>query len=74
LVSDHVGLSAYVSEQQLGWVCKLEADDIKETILKAFYDQERVQKIRQLAPEIIRKDFDDRVLVNRYLDMYKGLV
>jgi glycosyltransferase involved in cell wall biosynthesis len=74
LVSDHVGLSAYVSERQLGWVCKLEANDIKETILKAFYDQERVQKIRQLAPEIIRKDFDDQVLVNRYLELYKGLV
>jgi glycosyltransferase involved in cell wall biosynthesis len=73
LVSDQVGLSGYVCEQQLGWVCKLEANNIKETILSAFHDQEKRQKIRQLAPEIIRKDFDDRVLVNRYLEMYKGL-
>jgi glycosyltransferase involved in cell wall biosynthesis len=74
LVSDKVGLSDYVSEQQLGWLCKLEADDIKETLLNAFHDQEKREKIKQSAPEIIRKDFDDRVLVNRYLDMYKRLV
>jgi hypothetical protein len=52
----------------------LDANDIKETILSAFNDQEKRQKIRQLAPEIIRGNFDDRVLVNRYLEMYKGLV
>lgn len=74
LVSQQVGLSDYVSEKQLGWICKLEANDIKITISNAFHDQEKRQKIRQLAPEIIRKDFDDLILVNRYLEMYKGLM
>ncbi|MGN8059089.1 XrtY-associated glycosyltransferase XYAG1 [Pedobacter sp. 22163] len=74
LVSDKVGLSDYVSEKQLGWICKLDANDIKVTILNAFHDQEKRKKIGQMAPEIIRKDFDDQILANRYLEMYKGLM
>jgi glycosyltransferase involved in cell wall biosynthesis len=74
LVSDKVGLSDYVSKQQLGWICKLNVNDIKEMLLNAFHDQEARKKIKQSAPEIIKKDFDDRALVNRYLDMYKRLV
>ena len=74
LVSDQVGLSDYVKERQLGWTCKLDVNDVKEMLLNAFYDQEARKKIRQSAPEIIRKDFDDQLLANRYLEMYKGLM
>ena len=74
LVSDQVGLSEYVKERQLGWVCRLEANDIKEMLENAFHDQVARKKIRQLAPEIIRKEFDDEALINRYLEMYKILV
>ena len=74
LVSGQVGLSDYVKERQLGWVCRLEATNIKEMLENAFHDQEARKKIRQLAPEIIRKDFDDQILANRYLEMYKGLM
>ena len=74
LVSDQVGVSDYVNEQQLGWVCRLEANDIKKTLLKAFHDLEKRENIRQLAPEIIRNDFNDQALAKRYLELYKSLV
>ena len=74
LISDRVGLSDYVLEQQLGWVSELEANDVKEKLLNAFHDREKRKKIRQLASEIIRNDFDDRTLANRYLELYEKLV
>ncbi|MDQ0640921.1 glycosyltransferase involved in cell wall biosynthesis [Pedobacter sp. W3I1] len=73
LVSDQVGLSDYVSEKQLGWISHLDIQDIKAQLSNAFSNHEKRQKIQQLAPEIIRKDFGGRLLVNRYLEMYKGL-
>lgn len=74
LVSDQVGLSDYVKKRQLGWICALEPNDIKEKLINAYHAQEARKKIGQLAPEIIRKDFDDQILANRYLELYKGLM
>ena len=74
LVSDQVGLSDYVKKRQLGWICALEPNDIKEKLINAYHAPEAREKIRQLAPEIIRKDFDDQILANRYLELYKGLM
>lgn len=74
LVSQQVGLSDYVNERQLGWICTLEINDIKEKLINSYHAQEARAKVRRLAPEIIRKDFDDQILANRYLEMYKGLM
>lgn len=74
LVSDQVGLSDYVKKRQLGWICALEPNDIKEKLINAYHAQEARKKIGQLAPEIIRKDFDDQILAYRYLELYKGLM
>ena len=73
LVSDQVGLSDYVKERQLGWVCTLETNNIKEKLVDSYHAQEARKKIRQLAPEIIRKDFDNQLLAYRYLEMYQEL-
>ncbi|TBO42202.1 XrtY-associated glycosyltransferase XYAG1 [Pedobacter kyonggii] len=74
LVSQQVGLSDYVNERELGWICTLEINDIKEKLINSYHAQEARAKVRRLAPEIIRKDFDDQILANRYLEMYKGLM
>lgn len=74
LISDQVGLADYVNNQQLGWVSNLEMNDIKETLLKAFYDQEKREMIRQTAPIIIKRDFNDQVLANRYLQFYNSVI
>jgi len=73
LISDQVGLSDYVCEQQLGWVCALEANDIKEKLINSYRAQEAREKMKQSAPEIIRRDFNDQALARRYLDLYRRL-
>nr|WP_255497436.1 glycosyltransferase [Pedobacter sp. AK013] len=73
LISDRVGLSDYVRGQQLGWVCTLEVNDIKEKLINAYHAQKAREKIKQSAPEIIRRDFNDKVLAKRYLELYKRL-
>jgi len=73
LISDRVGLSDYVCEQQLGWVCALEANDIKEKLINSYRAQEAREKMKQSAPEIIRRDFNDQALAKRYLDLYRRL-
>jgi len=72
LVSDKVGLSDYIIDQQLGWVSPLDIDSIKKNLQTAFSQQKKREMIKQSAPEIIRKDFNDEVLANRYLQLYKS--
>lgn len=73
LISDRVGLSDYVCEQQLGWVCALEANDIKEKLINSYRAKEAREKMKQSAPEIIRRDFNDQALAKRYLALYRRL-
>ncbi|QNR85292.1 glycosyltransferase [Pedobacter riviphilus] len=73
LISDRVGLSDYVREQQLGWVCTLEVSDIKEKLINAYHAQKVREKMKQAAPEVIRRDFNDKALAKRYLELYRRL-
>lgn len=74
LVSDHVGLSDYVDEQELGWVSRLDVESIRQALLTAFSDHKKRETIRQTAPGIIIRDYSDQALINRYLNLYKSLV
>lgn len=74
LISNQVGLSDYVIDQQFGWISNLNANDIKDMVFKAFSDHKRREMIRESAPEIIKRDFNDQVLANRYLQLYKSLI
>jgi glycosyltransferase involved in cell wall biosynthesis len=74
IVSENVGLADYVKQNQLGWVCKNDADSIIDAIQQAFADTEKRNKIRNLAPTIIQKDFDEHYLVEHYVTNYKSFV
>lgn len=74
LISNQVGLSDYVNDQQLGWVSSLEVSNIKEKLLAAFSEREKREAIKETAPEIIKRDFNDQILANRYLQLYKSLI
>ena len=73
LISDKVGLSDYVMAKQLGWISTLDVANIQENLLKAFSDLEKRKTINQSAPGIIRRDFNNQVLANEYLQFYKTL-
>lgn len=74
LISEQVGLSGYVVENELGWICKTNADSIAETINKiGTVDKIILQNIRNSAPEIIHNDFDEKNMVKKYITMYNQI-
>lgn len=73
LVSNRVGLSDYISLKDFGWICSLNAEDISKQLDHAYSADKKRLEIRQTASEIIRDDFDDEVLIKKYLEMYKEI-
>lgn len=74
LVSEQVGLADYVKNNELGWVCKLNAEHIKAQILNAYHDRINREKIRDNAPLVIERDFDDEALALRYVEFYENVL
>jgi len=72
LVSDQVGLSDYVRENDLGWVAPLNAERIAEALEIAFQDAGKRNRIRERAPGVIRRDFDAGKVARGYLEGYKA--
>lgn len=70
LISDKVGLAAYVKDKDLGWICDLTIDDIRNKLVAANNQTERA-KIRSIASDLVRQDFEDEVLVKKYVEMYE---
>lgn len=74
LLSENVGLANYVQENNLGWVVKNNAESFTEIIEKLPTEKLKLSKIRQQAPEIIRKDFQEENLRIQYLHMYQQII
>ncbi len=74
LVSENVGLAAYVKSNDFGWVCTLNSFDIKEKIATAYQNKLKRDFIRQEAPNIILNDFNDEVLAERYMELYRNVL
>jgi len=70
LISNKVGLADYVQDKDLGWVCDLTVADIRNKLLAANNQTERA-RIRLIASDLVRQDFDDEVLVKRYVELYE---
>jgi glycosyltransferase involved in cell wall biosynthesis len=74
LVSKQVGLSPYVENNRLGWVCNHNAHALREHILTAAENRDDLQRIRKVAPEIIRRDYQAATLANTYIAAYKKIL
>jgi glycosyltransferase involved in cell wall biosynthesis len=74
VITENVGLSDYVAKEDLGWICKIEVKDLRSRILHAFEDSEKRERIRKVAPNLIRKDFSDKRLAMEYLKMYEQIL
>ncbi|GAB3903540.1 XrtY-associated glycosyltransferase XYAG1 [Mucilaginibacter boryungensis] len=71
LVSEHVGLAAYVAENNFGWICKTEPDSIAQTINRI--DKGTLKAIRQRARQKILQDFNEAELAKQYISMYQQI-
>ncbi|MDB4919650.1 XrtY-associated glycosyltransferase XYAG1 [Mucilaginibacter sp.] len=74
LVSPFVGLSDYVTENNLGWQCELNPASVSNRINFIHQKQDALNFIRENAPARINADFDEGNLIKRYMDMYNNIV
>ena len=74
LLSEEVGLSAYVKENGLGWVCQSSAIDLSKAIVSIAENKLDSNRIREAAPQIIARDFEDKILIDRYLSFYNSVL
>ena len=73
LISKYVGLADYVTTYNLGWVCELDENDISAYINRIFKEKDKLNGVRQSAPDIIRSDFDETNLTEKYISMYNQI-
>ena len=71
LLSDQVGLCDYVLEKDLGWVTPLDVAQITLTLENAFRDEAKRRRIREQAPRLIRRDFEEREVAVGYFKAYQ---
>ena len=70
LVSQHVGLSDYILEKKLGWVCDTTVESLQAKLTEAYTQKAERQRIATCGPDQIRADFTPSVLVAKYRNMY----
>ena len=71
LISDQVGLASFVSENNLGWVSRLNVGSISNTLNEAFADKKKRMKINKTGRIKIQESFSKTVLIQKYTDIYK---
>ena len=71
LVSQYVGLSDYVLEKKLGWVCDTTVESLRDILTESYNQKTERRAINARSPHQIRQDFDPLVLAQRYVKMYQ---
>lgn len=75
LISESVGLADYVASNQLGWLCQTNFQSVADRLNDISANQKvQLDAIRISGPLIIRRDFDEEVLIKRYLNMYEDII
>jgi len=74
LVSHFVGLSDYITNNNLGWECEANATSVSNMINLIYKKQDELTRIRINAPGIIAADFNNDNLIKRYIDMYNTII
>lgn len=74
LLSKFVGLSTYVTQNNLGWECELDPADIALQLNLINNKQQQLSHIRKTAPEKILVDFNEDQLVQQYITMYHNII
>lgn len=72
LISNMVGLSTYVAENNLGWICGVDSESIQDTLNRLYRERGRLPEMSAIAPVLMRRDFDSKALVDKYVELYKS--
>ena len=73
LLTEGVGLSKFVDENDLGWITKAEPAVIKNALEKAIAADEKRTRINEAAPCIVQKNFSPSILIPQYQSLYSSL-
>ncbi|RYE50117.1 MAG: glycosyltransferase [Sphingobacteriales bacterium] len=71
LLSNEVGLADYVQQNKMGWICEMSVPSIVHSLQEILRDSNKLNIIHQLAPDVIRKDFDRTKLAQQYSKAYQ---
>jgi len=72
LISNMVGLSTYISDNQLGWISGIDPQHIKEVLEQVYAERDKLPAMSAAAPVLMQRDFDRSRLVNKYIELYKS--
>jgi glycosyltransferase involved in cell wall biosynthesis len=74
LISDQVGLASYILSSNLGWVSKLNTNDLAAHITRISKSKATLTRIRTSAPRQIADEFNSDKLLKQYVDFYNTLM
>lgn len=74
LISPNVGLANFVKEYKFGWICTQEPKEICSQLRNIYLQQEKLNLIKQTAPQIIATLFDEKKLAVHYQNYYKSTI
>jgi glycosyltransferase involved in cell wall biosynthesis len=74
LLSEFVGLSAYVLQKEMGWQCELSSRSLANELNLISGRRAELTRIRTTAPGIIESGFDKSKLLNQYAAMYAHII
>ncbi|MEZ2334128.1 XrtY-associated glycosyltransferase XYAG1 [Mucilaginibacter sp. RCC_168] len=74
LLSEFVGLSAYVVQKSLGWQCAPDSRSLASQLNLISGQQAELARIRTIAPSVIEAGFDKSNLINQYMNMYTNII
>ncbi|MFD1628593.1 XrtY-associated glycosyltransferase XYAG1 [Pseudopedobacter beijingensis] len=70
LITENVGLSDYVLENDLGWVCKRTKKNLLEKLNEAYTEISKQATHSKRIQDTITEDFKEDKLIKRYWEMY----
>ncbi len=72
-ITENVGLSDYVSEKNLGWVCQRTEEDLAMKLYEAYERISKNEIDRTDLQKTIEEDFKETNITKKYLEMYTNL-
>ena len=72
LVSDQVGLSDYVAQNDLGWVCTADTEGVCQALENIVLNRSLLAEKGQKGIDCVRRDFDPSHLAAQYVAAYKA--
>ena len=75
LVTEHVGLANYVTDNKLGWVCHTTPQSVSDAINNIGINHiNDLEEINKRAPGIVRHDFTGHKLTQEYINLYQKII